>query len=164
MLTGVNSQTARLSTDTVFLVKMGLKCSRKALKFKNFSGGACPQTPLETTVFCHSTDVSCLPPNEKSPCIASNLHRIINVFAPSTDVLNSAPSLTVSQIPTRTSVGALDVTIRERGLGVKRYTVAPTTMSSASKPAKDDKICVPLLLFLLSSRWESAWNRCFCPH
>ena len=52
---------------------------------------------------------------------------------PPIDVLNSIPSLTVSQIPTPTSAGALDAMIKRRGLGVKIHTVAPTTMSSASK-------------------------------
>ena len=87
---------------------------------------------------------------------------------PNIDASNSIPSLTVSQISTPTSAGALDVTIKRRGFGAKRHTVAPTTMSSASKLLMHGvKNCVSsqlLLLLLLFSRWESAWNKCFCPH
>ena len=35
----------------LILAKMGLKCSLRGLKFQKFSGGACPQTPLEMVVF-----------------------------------------------------------------------------------------------------------------
>ena len=65
MLTGVNSQTARLPHRHWFLVKKDLECSWKGLKFENFSGGHTPRPPWETTVR-HSTDMSCPLPNKKS--------------------------------------------------------------------------------------------------
>ena len=45
-------------------VKMGLKCSLRGLKFQKFSGGACPQIPLEMAVFYRKIGS---PTNKKYP-------------------------------------------------------------------------------------------------
>ena len=39
-----------ISTSSYFWLNMGLKCSRKGLKFKNFSGGHAPRPPRDNSV------------------------------------------------------------------------------------------------------------------
>ena len=64
----------------LILVKMGLKCNLRDLKFQKFSGGACPQTPppLEIAVFYHKIGPCSPPPPPKRKV----LHETLIIYIP----------------------------------------------------------------------------------